>query len=208
MEVPRLRSSAFYHRLTEEQRKHYKAGVPVEYLGYSLESMPFIGYYKGTALNKQLVQAAWQQKQLISFSNGVKQGHVLKGRWAFHSAPTDEAAFRAAASVYASVTAKGFVGRCVSTSTLLHSAEKIEVSDVYIIHGVNDAPNPAAIWALRDFMRDRDGSLHMLVMTSSRELSVDALIHDQLRMRFNYLFCLDGMIEEITPDRRTRVTDA
>lgn len=208
MEVPRLRSSAFYHKLTEEQRKHYKSGVPVEYLGYEIKDMPFIGYYKGTPLNKKLVAAASQQQTLIRFCTDVRQGHVLNGRWAFHSAPTDEAAFRTAVSVYASVTAKGFVGRCVSTSTLLTAAEKIEVADVYLIHGVNDAPNPAAIWALRDFLRDRDGSLHLLVMTSNRELSVDALIHEHLRMRFNYLFCLDGMIEEITPERRTRVANA
>jgi hypothetical protein len=74
--------------------------------------------------------------------------------------------------------------------------------DVYLIYGVNDLPNPQAIWSIRDFLRERDGSLRILVMTSDKALDLDILIHHQLRIHIDFLFCLEDESMMIKTDYR------
>lgn len=208
MEAHRLRSNAFYHALTEPQRKLYKSGLPTKYIGTQLRDLKFVPYYKGFELNKSMTTATQQAATLINFANDITPAKVASGTWCFHSAPTDEAAFKAAAAVYEAMSGKGFACRCASTSAVLREGDKIANADVYLTHGVLDTGNAAALWALRDFIRDRDGSLHMVVMTSAKELSLDTLIHEQLRMRVDYLFCLEDDGYEIIADRKARVQHA
>lgn len=188
--IPRLRSGAFYHALDEHERKMYKSGLPVAYMGAQIKDLEFAQYFIGHDLNRKLCTASAQQNSLIEFANSIKATSVLSGVFGFHSYPTDDAAFKAAAAVYEAASLHPFSCVCVSTSTILHSAPKIPMSDVYLIHGVNDTPHSGAIWALRDFLRDRDGSLRLVVMASGREMTLDTLVHEHLRMRFKYLFCL------------------
>lgn len=203
--IPRLRSGAFYHALDEHERRMYKSGLPVAYLGAQLRDLEFAQYFIGHDLNRKLCTSTMQQNALIEFSNSIRPGTVMSGVFGFHSYPTDDAAFKAAAAVYEAASLHPFSVICVSTSTILHSAPRIPMSDVYLIHGVNDSPHPGAIWALRDFLRDRDGSLRLVVMTSGREMQLDTLVHDHLRMRFKYLFCLkdSSILLKDSYDRKT-----
>lgn len=206
--MQRLQSNSFWHRLTEDQRKLYKSGLPVKFLGTQLRELRFLPYYHGSELTKRVCSAAKQMQTLIDFANSLRASSDYSCLMAMHSAPTDEAAFRAAAAIYEAAAANKLLCRCVSTTTLIHDAANVPAADVYLIHGVMDGQNHAAIWALRDFLRDRDGSLRMVVMTSSKELYLDTLIHDQLRMHFDYLYCLDDLKSEVVVGQRTNIQHA
>ena len=198
MTFVRLKSSSFYFRLSDHEKKCYNAGLPIRYTGKQIHDLSFTPYLIG---ERKRVTAQRQEDGLSNFASKLSVNAGFNGIMAFHSAPTDEAAFQAAASVFETAIERGFACRCLSTSQLL-AKDSVGACDVYLVHGVNDLPNPQAIWALRDFMRDRDGSLRMLVMTGGRELALDVLIHEQLRMHCDFLFCLQDEASTIETEYR------
>lgn len=194
----RIRSNAFYLSLTEDQKAAYRAGLPVRHAGHQLRDLKFLPYHYGTDITKKTVTEHKQQYGLIDFCNQqLGPAGVYSATMAFHSSPTDEAAFNAAGSIFETALAKHLSCLCVSTTTLTHTAHEIPAHDVYLIHGVNDTPGDRSLWALRDFLRDRDGSLRLVVLTSPSELHLDQLIHERLRMHFDYLVCLDDEAKQI-----------
>jgi hypothetical protein len=200
----RLKSSSFYFRLSDHEKKCYNAGLPIRYTSKNIHDLTFAPYLIG---ERKRVTAQRQEDGLSNFITKLHVNSGFNGIMAFHSAPTDEAAFQAAASIFESAIERGFACRCLSTSQLL-AKDPIGACDVYLVHGVNDLPNPQVIWALRDFMRDRDGSLRMLVMTSGKELALDVLIHEQLRMHCDFLFCLQDEASTIEADYRAKPVSA
>jgi hypothetical protein len=204
MHLQRLRSNAFYFGLSAEEKAAYNAGLPVEFMGQELRQLKFASYMYGSDVHRKQITATTQMQTLIDFTNKLAPGTNISATIGLHSAPTDGAAFKAAAAMFCAAQQRKLVCLCLSTSTILHNYKSIAAADVYLIHGVNDAPNSVAIWALRDFLRDHDGSLRLVVMTSARELTLDALIHEQMRMHFNYLFCLDDNANDVIKGGQTR----
>lgn len=202
----RLRSNSFYFTLDEHEKRCYNAGLPHRYMGAEIRDMSFLPYQIGES-NRKLVTDIRQEQELIKFTNDLSVVSGFNGIMAFHSAPTDDTAFKAAAAVFEVAVKRGFSCQCLSTSQLL-SREVTEAKDVYLLHGINDLPNPQAIWAVRDFLRDRDGSLRMVVMTSGQELELDILIHERMRMHFDFLFCLKEEQRVIKVDYRKKTYDA
>lgn len=206
MKPIRLRSNAFYFKLDDHQRACYNAGLPTKFMGFQFSDLIFSPYTVGD-LHKKRASAHKQQQAITSFARDLKPSGLYCTTIAVHSAPTDESAFKCAATIFEHAMKAGLSCQCLSTSQLL-SNDLPDAKDVYIIHGVNDLPNPQAVWALRDFIRDRDGSLRIVVMTSGHEMSVDVLIHERLRMHFDHLFCLDDnaqMVESESTSRRSRL---
>ena len=209
MALLRLRSTNYYFTLNEHQRKCYNAGLPIRYSGKGLDDLEFVSYAVGD-IKPKMVTATKQETSLSAFAAGmdISKGH--SGIMAFHSSPTDEAAFQAASYIFETALARSFSCACVSATYLLQHSN-IEAKDVYLIHGITDPSSANALWAVRDFLRDRDGSLRMLVMTSGKGLALDTIIHEQLRMRVDFLFCLQDKTEMIATDYRmprTKVRDA
>jgi hypothetical protein len=198
MTTIRLRSNAFYFKLNEHQRACYNAGLPTNFMGRSIDEAVFSPYVVGD-LRKIRSSAHKQKSQLQSFVQSLSNSSNYVASIAIHSAPTDESAFGVASAIFEHAVEGGLACQCISTSQLLNH-EKIEPKDVYLIHGVNDQPNPQAVWAVRDFIRDRDGSLRIVVMTSGHDLPVDVLIHERLRMHFDYLFCLEDNVQLISTE--------
>lgn len=210
MTTVRLRSNAFYFTLTEQQKACYNAGLPTRFMGSSINDLIFSPYVVGD-VKKVRASSHLQKSELMKFTASIKASSNYVASIAIHSAPTDESAFKAAAAIFEHAMAGGLSCQCVSTSQLLNR-ERIEPKDVYLIYGINDQPNPQAMWAVRDFVRERDGSLRIVVMTSGQDLPVDSLIHEKLRMHFDYLFCLDDGEQHIATEavagRRMRAVEA
>lgn len=206
----RLRSNAFYFALNDHEKACYNAGLPTKFMGNSISDLVFRAYAVGD-IKKVRASAHRQQSELIKFTNSIKASSNYVASIAIHSSPTDESAFKAGAAIFEHAMRGGLSCQCVSTSQLLNR-ERVDPKDVYLIYGVNDQPNPQAFWAVRDFVRERDGSLRIVIMTSGSETPVDMLIHERIRMHFDYLFCLDdceqGISTEAVAGRRMRAIEA
>lgn len=200
MKPIRLRSNSFYYRLNDHEKACYNNGLPVRFMGRDLRDLHFLPYAVGNE-SKHVVTAVKQEQELIKFVNDLNTSAGNSGIMAFHSAPTDEAAFFAAASIFETAIDRGFSCACLSTTQLMNR-DNVSMHDVYLIYGVNDLPNPQAIWSIRDFLRERDGSLRILVMTSDKALDLDILIHHQLRIHIDFLFCLEDESMMIKTDYR------
>jgi hypothetical protein len=201
MKPIRLKSNAFYHKLDEIQRRCYNAGLPIRYMGKKIEDLDFVSYTVGEN-NRKIATAATQQRALAKFVNELSLSENYNAILAIHSSPTDEAAFQAAATIFKTAISRGLSACCLSTSQLL-SRDLPDPKEVYVIHSVTETNNPQAIWALRDFLRDRDGSLRIVIMTSGKDPNVEDIVHEQMRMQFDYLYCLSDSVEVVTDRRPT-----
>lgn len=201
MKLIRLKSNAFYHKLDETQRRCFVAGLPTRYMGKRIENLDFVSYTVGEQ-NRKIATANCQQKALAKFVDGLSLSENYNAIVALHSSPTDEAAFQAAAAIFETAIVRGLSAVCLSTSQLL-TRDLPDPKEVYVIHSVTEAHNPQAMWALRDFLRDRDGSLRIVIMTSGKDPNVEEIVHEQMRMQFDYLYCLSDSVEAISAKRPT-----
>lgn len=189
MELMRVKDHGVYHRLDEHQKTCYRLGLPIRYLNHLLKRMTFRDYTFDGDLPKTM-SSVRQRKWAVETKQNLGRNNEINGIIGFHSSPTDEAAFAAAGSMFEGALKGGLSCRCISATTIRDNFSQIPKSDLYLIHGITDTPNPATAWAVRDFIRERDGSMRLVVMCSDIELDPWHIIHNILRMNFDVLLCL------------------
>lgn len=190
MELMRIKDHGVYHRLDEHQKLCYRLGLPVRYLGHLVSKMTFRDYTFDGDLPKTM-SSVRQRKWARETKKNLGRNNEINGIIGFHSSPTDEAAFAAAGSMFEGALKGGLSCRCVSATMIRDQFNQIPKADFYLIHGITDTPNPATAWAVRDFIRERDGSMRLVVMCSDPGHDPWTIIHGVLRMNFDVLLCLD-----------------
>jgi hypothetical protein len=164
-------------------------------MGKSIKDLEFTPYSIGDK-NRHLATSSSQANSLNEFVTNLSIADNFNAILAFHSSPTDEAAFCAAACVFSTAIQRGLTCQCLSTSQIVER-DLPDAKDLYVIHSVMDTDHPKAIWALRDFLRDREGSLRIVVMTSGKEHNVESIVHERMKMKFDYLFCLEDSVSRL-----------
>jgi hypothetical protein len=167
----------------------YRLGLPQRYMGHLVKGMVFQDYTYGGEFPKT-VDAMRQKRWVISLKKGMSRHGEINGIIGLYSSPTDEAAFECAGSIFEAGVKGGLTCRCVSATMIRDSFKHIPVSDLYLIYGITDIPSPATAWAVRDFLRERDGSMRLVVMTAGQEQDPWYLIHNVLKMNFNVILAL------------------
>lgn len=202
MEILRVKDHQVYHSMTDFQKSCYNAGLPQRYMGHKLSNMSFEDYAFDGDLPSQIsskLQSRWARSTKKNFG----RNNDINGIIGMYSSPSDEAAFRAAGSMFEGAMRGGLMCRCVSSTTINTRYEKIPVADLYLIHGVTDIPD-LQTGSVRNFIRDRDGSFRIIVMTASEKHGPWFVTNEVLRMSVDVLLCLEditnkssGVIEKI-----------
>ncbi len=189
MKLLRVKDHGSYHRMSDFEKTCYRLGLPHRYMGHLVKGMDFLDYTIGGEFPKT-INSQRQKRWTINLKKNMTR-HGETGIIGLYSAPTDEAAFECAGSIFEAGVKGGLTCRCVSATTIQNNFRNIPVSDLYLVYGITDIPNPQTAWAVRDFLRERDGSLRLVVMTAGVDQSPWSLIHNVLKMNFNVLLCLN-----------------
>jgi hypothetical protein len=189
MKLLRIKDHATYHKMTDFEKTCYRAGLPHRYVGHLVKGMSFIDYKYGGEFPKT-VTGIKQRKWTIKFKKNMSRHGDINGIVGLYSSPTDEAAFECAGSIFEAGIRGGLTCRCISATMVKENFRFIPPSDMYLIYGITDMPNPATAWAVRDFLRERDGSLRLVVMTAGIDSTPWDLIHNVLKMNFNVILAL------------------
>lgn len=189
MKLMRVKDHGAYHRMSDFEKTCYRQGLPHKYCGHLIKGMSFIDYTYGGEFPKT-ISAHVQKKWAINLKKNMTRHGEINGIVGVYSAPTDEAAFECAGSIFEAGMRGGLTCRCLSGTMVKNNFKYIPPSDMYLIYGITDTPDPTTAWAVRDFLRERDGSLRLVVMTASTEHGPWHVIHNVLKMNFNVLLAV------------------
>lgn len=196
LEIKRMRSNAAYYRLSEHQRECFNHGLPTRYMGRKEHELLFADYMMGAdypVLRASTEQGAAFHRLKTALTGTYNCPSLVIG---IHGYPSDDAAMCAAGLLFETAVENHCVAWCFSLSTVLNQWGDIPKCDVYVIYGVMDEMDAKSMGVLRNFLRERDGSLRIVVMTSDAVDNGWNFVHDTIRMHeFDGIFCLQDSTE-------------
>lgn len=189
MKALRVKDHATYHRMSDHEKTCYRAGLPFRYIGHLVKGMNFLDYTVGGEFKKTITSMR-QKKWAMKLKRGMSRHGDINGIIGIYSSPTDESAFECAGSIFEAGIKSGMTCRCISATMIKENFRFIQAADMFLIYGVTDVPNPPVAWAIRDFLREHDGSMRIVVMTGGPDQTPWTVTHNILRMNFNVILAV------------------
>lgn len=184
------KTTQFMDNLTDSGKALFRCGLPVRYMDCAIDDLVFMDYSVGRERPKT-VSAPKQHKWVRKFGTSIERTDYPNIIVACYSSPTDEAAFQCGGFLMERAWDRGLSVMCFSIHMLM-SKEPIPKRDAYFIYGVNDGSVPDLDRKLSSFLRERDGSLRVLICTGDSGLTGPwDLLHKQFRIREDILLVLN-----------------
>lgn len=199
----RLTDTRLFRSLPESEQLCFKNGLPLRYMGHSIDDMVFIDYSIGFENPKHMSairQKKWARKYVKNMSRHNDPGIIC-----CYSSPTDTAAFECAGAIFQAGVKTGMSCVCVSAARVAASLHEIPKNDLYVIYGVTDIPSPTLDRSVTSFLYERDGSQRIVVMSGSDYVSKPwDVAKAQLKIKLDVMLVLNddnelntGTIEKI-----------